>query len=196
MAGGCAMFRDIPIIHDLSKVMARVRIARAWLAQLSVHTAASQPFETLRPRPPLCTRPARGRACEPAASARKYKLQAVVNLSQSEIFAFRRYTVSVPHFKTDMPRHRWQSTTEFTTAARPRCRGASPYEPRFQATVAAMFALSSAASSTALLSTAALMSAVSPACTPTTLPSVSCTQSNRFVPTLISCGRATGIAPT
>ena len=57
------MFRDIPIIHDLSKVMARVRIARAWLAQLSVHTAASQPFETLRPRPPVCTRPARGRAC-------------------------------------------------------------------------------------------------------------------------------------
>ena len=144
MAAGCAMFRDIPIIHDLSKVMARVRIARAWLAQLSVHTAASQPFETLRPRPPVCTRPARGRACEPAASARKYKLQAVVNLSQSEIFAFRRYTVSYPILKQtchgtgssqplSSPRQRGrvaEAPRRTSRASRPRSRPCLRYQVR------------------------------------------------------------------
>ena len=39
-----------------------------------------------------------------------------------------------------MPRRK--SSPEFTKAGRPRCRGASPYEPRFQATIAAIFALS------------------------------------------------------
>ena len=84
------------------------------------------------------------RPCErPKSVCQNCETPLISLISQSETFPFRRYTVSVPHLKQTCHAHRKQSTTEFATAARPRCRGASPYEPRFQATVAAMFALSS-----------------------------------------------------
>ena len=96
-----------------------------------------------------------------------------------------------------MPRRK--SIPEFTKAGRPRCRGASPYEPRFQATIAAIFALSNSCGGLrngSIVDSGAHVGGESCLYADYALPIVSCTRSTRSVPTLISCGRATGIAPT